>query len=55
MFTLVQGLNAAKDQFFDRVNVTMAGVMLTTIPVIIVFLIFQKYYVAGIASTGIKG
>ncbi len=55
MFTLVQGLNAAKDQFFDRVNVTMAGVILTTIPVIIVFLIFQKYYVAGIASTGIKG
>lgn len=55
MFTLVQGLNAAKDQFFDRVNVTMAGVVLTTIPVIIVFLIFQKYYVEGIASTGIKG
>jgi multiple sugar transport system permease protein len=55
MFTLVQGLNAAKDQFFDRVNVTMAGVVLTTIPVIIIFLIFQKYYVEGIASTGIKG
>jgi multiple sugar transport system permease protein len=55
MFTLVQGLNAAKDQFFDRANVTMAGVVLTTIPVILVFLIFQKYYVEGIASTGIKG
>jgi multiple sugar transport system permease protein len=55
MFTLVQGLNAAKDQFFDRVNVTMAGVVLTTLPVIVVFLIFQKYYIMGIASTGIKG
>lgn len=55
MFTLVQGLNAAKDQFFDRVNVTMAGVVLTTIPVIIVFLLFQKYYVEGVASSGIKG
>lgn len=55
MFTLIQGLNAAKDQFFDRTNVTMAGVVLTTIPVIIVFLIFQRYYVEGIASTGIKG
>jgi multiple sugar transport system permease protein len=55
MFTLVQGLNAAKDQFFDRVNVTMAGVVLTTIPVILVFLIFQKYYIEGVASTGIKG
>lgn len=55
MYTLVQGLNAAKDQFFDRVNVTMAGVVLTTIPVIVVFLIFQKYYIEGVASTGIKG
>lgn len=55
MFTLVQGLNAAKDQFFDRVNVTMAGVVLTTIPVIIVFLLFQKHYIEGVASTGIKG
>lgn len=55
MYTLVQGLNAAKDQFFDRVNVTMAGVILTTIPVIIVFLVFQRYYIEGVASTGIKG
>lgn len=55
MYTLVQGLNAAKDQFFDRANVTMAGVVLTTIPVILVFLKFQKYYIQGIASTGIKG
>lgn len=55
MYTLVQGLNAAKDQFFDRPNVTMAGVVLTTIPVILVFLKFQKYYIQGIASTGIKG
>lgn len=55
MYTLVQGLNAAKDQFFERVNVTMAGVVLTTIPVIIVFLLFQKYYIEGVASTGIKG
>jgi len=55
MYTLVQGLNAAKDQFFDRLNVTMAGVVLTTIPVVIVFLLFQKYYIEGVASTGIKG
>ncbi len=55
MYTLVQGLNSAKDQFFDRLNVTMAGVVLTTIPVIIVFLLFQRYYIEGVASTGIKG
>ena len=32
----------------------MAGLMIVTIPVLILFLSMQKYYVAGIASTGAK-
>ena len=32
----------------------MAGLILVTIPVLIIFLSLQKYYVAGIASTGAK-
>ena len=32
----------------------MAGLTLVTIPVLIIFLSLQKYYVAGIASTGAK-
>jgi multiple sugar transport system permease protein len=54
MYVLVVGLNTAKDLFFERTNLTMAGVVLTTIPVIIFFLIFQKQYVQGIATTGLK-
>lgn len=54
MNVLVVGLNSIKDLFFERINLTMAGVILTTIPVIIFFLIFQKHYVQGIATTGIK-
>ncbi len=35
--------------------VAMAGSMLVTIPVLIVFLIFQRYFIQGVAATGVKG
>lgn len=55
MFVLVVGLNSVKDQFFERTNLVMAGVVITTLPVILMFLIFQKQYVEGVATSGIKG
>ncbi len=33
----------------------MAGAVITTIPVVIVYLFAQKQFVEGIASSGIKG
>jgi len=33
----------------------MAGSVLSLIPVMIVFLVFQRYFVEGVASTGLKG
>jgi multiple sugar transport system permease protein len=33
----------------------MAGASLAVIPVIIVFLIFQKQIIGGVALTGLKG
>jgi len=38
-----------------RTNIIMAGVVLVTIPVIIMFMLFQKQYVEGVATSGIKG
>lgn len=32
----------------------MAGLTIVTIPVLIIFLCLQKYYVQGVASTGAK-
>jgi multiple sugar transport system permease protein len=32
----------------------MAGSVLATLPVLIIFLIFQKYFIRGIALTGMK-
>lgn len=54
-YTLVVGLNTLKDTFFNRLNLTMAGVVVITIPVLILFLILQKQFIQGIASDGIKG
>ena len=54
-FTLVVGLNTLKDTYFNRVNLTMAGVVVTCIPILFLFLLLQKQLIRGIASDGIKG
>jgi multiple sugar transport system permease protein len=33
----------------------MAGNMLMTLPVIVVFFLFQRYFVQGMTMTGMKG
>ncbi len=54
-YLLVVGLRTVNDQYFTRPNLVMAGVILTTLPVLLLFLRYQKYFVQGIATTGIKG
>ena len=36
-------------------TVVMAGNMLMTLPVILVFFLFQRYFVQGMTLTGMKG
>ncbi|MEV4510232.1 carbohydrate ABC transporter permease [Dactylosporangium sp. NPDC049525] len=48
------GRGGAGGQSFDY-PVMMAGSILTIIPVAIVFVIFQRYFVRGVASSGVKG
>ena len=55
MYVLPVGLNTLKDINFDIPGYTMAGVVLVTVPVIIIFAIFQKQFVQGIVMSGIKG
>ena len=33
----------------------MAVVVMATIPIAVLYLFFQRYFVEGIASTGVKG
>ena len=39
-------------QYWGR---TFAGSALATVPVVIIFLLLQRYYIQGVASTGVKG
>jgi multiple sugar transport system permease protein len=53
-YTLPVGLNSFYGQYFSLWNQVTAGVMILTIPTIIFFLIFQKNFVKGIATSGMK-
>ncbi|CAM3002668.1 carbohydrate ABC transporter permease [Paenibacillus sediminis] len=54
-YVLVVGLNSVKDMFFENTPLIMAGVVLTTIPILVFFFIFQKQYIEGVSSSGVKG
>ncbi len=53
-FTLPVGLTTIKAANFIRANETMAGVILLSVPILIFFIIFQKWFVQGIATAGLK-
>ncbi len=55
MYTLPVGLNSLQNQYYSFQNQVMAGAMYLSIPMIILFLIFQRHFIQGIASTGSKG
>jgi multiple sugar transport system permease protein len=42
-------------QYSAEYGLIMAASVLSLIPVLVVFLSLQKYFVEGIASTGVKG
>lgn len=53
-YTLVVGLNTLKDTYFNRTNLTMAGVVVITLPMLLLFLVLQKQFIQGIATSGMK-
>ena len=52
--TVVLGLYSLLGMFLEY-NTVMAGAVAVIVPMIIVFLIFQRFFVQGIAVSGIKG
>lgn len=53
--TIQLGLRMFIGQYAAEYGLIMAGSIITLIPVIIVFLSLQKYFVEGVAATGVKG
>jgi multiple sugar transport system permease protein len=54
-FVLTVGLNSLQAQNYTLPTVQMAGVVLLTIPVVVMFVVFQRFIVPSLASSGIKG
>ena len=52
--TLSAGLSYLQGQYITDYPSIMAGAMLATIPLIIIYAIFQRQFIEGIALTGIK-
>jgi multiple sugar transport system permease protein len=55
MRTIQLGLTLFQSQHKIDWGVLMAGTAMATAPTVILFLLFQRYFVQGIALTGIKG
>ena len=54
MMTLSSGLATLRGQFSTNFPVLMAGSLMAMLPMVILYLIFQKQFIEGIASTGGK-
>jgi multiple sugar transport system permease protein len=55
MRTLALGLQFFRDQHYTQYNLLMAGATLMTIPVFILFMVAQRYFMQGILMTGLAG
>ena len=55
VYTLTVGLNRLKNQFVSDPRLIAAGTVIALVPIVIFFLIFQRYFFRGVESGGIKG
>ncbi|MGI6148921.1 MAG: carbohydrate ABC transporter permease [Firmicutes bacterium] len=54
-FTLPVGLKTLQDQNLVNYGLLMSGAAVAAVPMIIVFLSFQKYFIRGLTLGGVKG
>lgn len=54
MFNLQLGLFTFRGQYQNQWDLIMAGSVLAILPILIVYLVGQRYFVRGIATTGLK-
>ena len=55
LMTLPVGLALLHGRYITEWNLVMAGAVVTIIPMLIVYIFAQKYFVQGVVNTGIKG
>ena len=55
MFTLPVGLATLLTPYGNNYDMLISGSVMATIPIIIIFFFFQRYFIAGLTTGGIKG
>jgi multiple sugar transport system permease protein len=55
LFPLTVGLGFLKGQFSTFYNVVLAGSMFNTLPMVLLFIFFSRFYVQGVTFSGVKG
>ncbi len=55
MRTLPVGLTIFNGQYWSERGLIMAGATISSIPILVVYAIFQRHIISGIALTGLKG
>jgi multiple sugar transport system permease protein len=55
MFTLPLGLANLQGQYLTEWNVVMAGIVLSIIPMLCIYIVAQKYLIKGFVTSGLKG
>jgi multiple sugar transport system permease protein len=53
-FTLPIGLQWFRGEYFTLYSIILAGSLFNTLPILVLFFAFQKYFVQSVASTGSK-
>ncbi len=54
-FTLPIGLNTLLTPYGSNYDLLIMGALAATLPIIIVFIFFQRFFIAGLTSGGVKG
>ncbi len=55
MFVLTIGLNSLLTPYGNNYDMLIAGSCVASVPIIIIFFFFQRYFIAGLTAGGIKG
>jgi multiple sugar transport system permease protein len=55
LWTIQIGLKSFISQYNAEYALIMTGSVLSVVPIVVIFLLGQRYFIEGIATTGLKG
>ncbi len=55
LFTLPIGLQSLVSPYENNYDVLITGAVLSVLPIVILFIAFQKYFISGLTAGGVKG